>query len=159
MVLDKQYSCLLVGLSDVADADTHAEILTGGAYNDGLRVNSQLCVWDGATLSLENAKTWYWTSNTQVWSVAVGNVDGDSSIEIVTGGYHNDGSRSVAQLCVWNGATLALEDVKTWYWSGITVIYSVVIGNVDIDSNIEIVTGGTYYDGTRGVAQLCVWGP
>ena len=67
------------------------------------RFNAQLCVWDGATLTLENVKTWYWTSNTVIYSVAVGDVDDDSEAEIVTGGTYNDGTRANAQLCVWDG--------------------------------------------------------
>ena len=139
------------------DGDGYYEIVTGGGYNDGTRVVAQFCVWNGATLALENVKSWYWTGNTQIWSVAVSNVDGDNSVEIVTGGYYNDGTRSVAQLCVWDGTTLALEDIRTWYWTSNTIIYSVVVGNVDGDGQLEIVTCGDYYDGTRNIAQICVW--
>ena len=87
----------------------------------------------------------------------VGDVDGDGKTEIVTGGRYYDGTRNVAQLCVWDGATLALKNVQTWYWTSSTEIRSVAVGNVDGDAATEIVTGGNYYDGTRGVAQLCVW--
>ena len=139
------------------DGDGQVEIVTGGNYYDGTRYVAQLCVWNGATLALENIKTWYWTTSTYVYSVAVGNVDGDSQVEIVTGGNYYDGAREVAQLCVWNGGTLALENVKAWYWTGNTEIWSVAIGNVDGDGQMEIVTGGNYYDGTRTNAQLCVW--
>jgi hypothetical protein len=145
-----------VARNDV-DGDGQVEIVTGGNYYDGTRYVAQLCVWNGATLALENIKTWYWTSSTYVYSVAVGNVDGDSQVEIVTGGYYYDGAREVAQLCVWNGATLALENIKTWYWTGNTEILSVAIGNVDGDGYMEIVTGGNHYDGTRTNAQMCVW--
>ena len=40
---------------------------------------------------------------------------------------------------------------------GNTVINSVAVGNVDGDAQTEIVTGGSFYDGTRNNAQLCVW--
>jgi len=85
------------------------------------------------TLELENVRNWYWTSYTYISCIARGDVDADGSVEIVTAGHYYDGSRYVAQLCVWNGATLALENVRTWYWTGTTYIWSVVIANVDVD--------------------------
>jgi hypothetical protein len=54
-------------------------------------------------------------------------------------------------------ATLTLQSVQTWYWTGITNIHSVAKGDVDDDGQVEIVTGGYHYDGTRNNAQLCVW--
>jgi hypothetical protein len=145
-----------VAVGDV-DGDTNLEIVTGGSYHDGTRDIAQLCVWDGATLTVEDTQTWYWTDDTYIYSVAVGDVDGDSQVEIVTGGRFYDGARHNAQLCVWDGATLTLEDTQTWYWTGSTEIESVVVGDVDGDTQMEIVTGGCYYDGTRNNAQLCVW--
>ena len=138
------------------DGDAALEIVTGGYYYDGTRIVAQLCVWSGSTLTSENVKTWYWTSNTEITSVAVGNVDGDGEIEIVTGGYYYDGHYN-AQLCTWNGATLALEDVRAWRWGSTTYVTAVAISNVDSAGGVEVVSGGKYYDGTRNVAQLCVW--
>jgi hypothetical protein len=66
-----------------------------------LKKNCSARVWDGATLALENVTTWYWTGETDISSVAVGDVDADGSAEIVTGGGHSDGTRAVAQLTVW----------------------------------------------------------
>jgi hypothetical protein len=140
------------------DGDAAMEIVTGGTYWDGIgRFTAQLCVWDGTTLALEDVQTWYWTGSTEIASVAMGDVDGDSAMEIVTGGYYYDGTNWVAQLCVWTGSTLALEDVTTWCWHSSTGIYSVVCENVDGDSSVEIITGGRDWDGTRFRAQLCVW--
>ena len=139
------------------DGDSGVEIITGGSYFDGARWVAQLAVWNGSTLALENVRVWYWTSNTQIASVAFGDVDGDGGVEIVTGGSYNDGTRSVAQLAVWNGSTLAFENVKTWFWVSNTYINSVVFGNVDAPPALEIVTGGAYFDGTRYNSQLAVW--
>jgi hypothetical protein len=139
------------------DGDGGVEIVTGGYYNDGMRWNAQLAVWNGTTMALERVQPWFWTSNTQVVSIAAGDVDGDSGVEIVTGGSYFDGTRWVAQLAVWNGSTLALENVQVWYWTSNTQIASVAFGDVDGDGGTEIVTGGSYNDGTRWVAQLAVW--
>jgi hypothetical protein len=145
-----------VAAGDV-DGDGGMEIVTGGSYFDGSRWVAQLVSWNGSTLATENVRVWYWTSNTQIASVAFGDVDGDGGVEIVTGGSYNDGTRSVAQLAIWNGSTLAFENVMTWFWGSTTYINSVAIGNVDADPAIEIVTGGSYFDGMRYKAQLVVW--
>ena len=42
-------------------------------------------------------------------SVALGDVDGDGQVEVVTGGYYNDGVRNVAQLIEWNGLNLSVD--------------------------------------------------
>jgi hypothetical protein len=140
------------------NGDGKIEIVTGGCYNDGTRDVAQLVVWDGSTLTIKNVKTWYWTGTTEILSVALGDVDGDGKQEIVTGGCYWDGTRFNAQLCVWDGTTLALKNVKTWYWTGTTMIRSVAISDVDGDGKTEIVTGGDYYNGAYlEIAQLCVW--
>ena len=144
-------------VSGDVDNDGFKEIVTGGYFFDGTRNVAQLIVWNGATLAYERLSTWYWTSNTVINSVALGDVDGDGQVEVVTGGYYNDGTRDIAQLVEWNGADLAYERHATWYWTGNTVINSVALGDVDGDGQVEVVTGGYYHDGTRNVAQLVEW--
>ena len=84
-------------------------------------------------------------------------MDGDGQAEVVTGGAYYDGSGYVAQLFVWNGYDLALEDVAAWCWADSTFLVSVAVGDADSDGGLEILTGGGYYDGARYCAQLSVW--
>jgi parallel beta-helix repeat protein len=145
-----------VGIGDV-NADGQTEIVTGGSYFDGSRNNAQLVVWNGTTLAAAKITGWYWTSNTVINSVELGDVDGDGHVEIVSGGYYNDGTRNNAQLIVWNGTNLTVERITGWYWTSNTVINSVAIGDVNFDGQAEIVTAGQYNDGSRDTAQLAVW--
>jgi hypothetical protein len=139
------------------DNDGSTEIATGGYYFDGIRDVAQLVVWDGSTLAVDRLTTWFWTNNTRINSVAVGNLDEDEALEIITGGYYYDNTRKIAQLVVWDGSTLAVEGICTWYWTGDTEINSVKIADIDSDGLAEIVTGGYFNDGVRDVAQLVVW--
>ena len=145
-----------LALGDV-DGDNQTEIVTGGSFFDGTRTVAQLIVWNGSNLAVDRLMTWYWTGNTAINSVAIGNVDGDGQVEIVTGGSFFDGTRNVAQLIEWNGANLAVDRLATWYWTGNTVINSVALGDVDNDAVVEVVTGGYYNDGVRNIAQLIEW--
>ncbi|TRZ49006.1 MAG: hypothetical protein D4S01_09385, partial [Dehalococcoidia bacterium] len=150
---DTQINSVAIGNVDM---DSGVEIVTAGYFNDGTRDSAQLVAWDGGTLAFENVKTWYWTGDTRINSVAVGDVDGDGADEIVTGGYYTDGVK-MAQLVVWNGTSMAVENLVAGYWTSETVINSVALGNVDMDAGVEIVTGGYFNDGVRDVAQLVVW--
>jgi hypothetical protein len=108
-------------------------------------------------LAVDRLTSWYWTNNTYLNSVVLGDVDGDSQIEVVSGGYFNDGSRAVAQLIEWNGANLGVDRLTSWYWNSDTVIYSVAGGDVNSDGQVEVVAGGAFFDGTRANSQLTEW--
>ena len=85
------------------------DIVTGGAFFDGTRWIAQLIVWNGVSLTAEKLTTWFWSGDTQISSVAVANVTGGTTLDIVTGGAFFDGTRWVAQLIVWNSATMAAD--------------------------------------------------
>jgi len=151
---DNQATSLAIG--DV-DGDSGVEIVTGGAYFDGTRWNAQLIVWNGSTLAPERATGWFWTNNTYVNSVAVGNVTGGNSLDIVTGGSYSDNTRYNAQLIVWNSSTMAPLKFTSWFWTSDTYVNSVAVGNVTGGNSLDIVTGGSYFDNTRNIAALIVW--
>jgi hypothetical protein len=139
------------------NGDGKAEIVSAGYYNDGLRWNAQLVVWNASNMAVENVASWFWTDNTQISSVAIGDVNGDGKNEIVTGGSYFDGTRWNAQLCVFNGSNLALLNVKGWYWTSDTSISSVTVANITGSVGLDIITGGQYFNGAIWNAQLCTW--
>jgi hypothetical protein len=133
------------------------DIISVGSYFDGTRWNSQLIVWNGTTLAAERFTHWFQTGNTEVSSVAVANITGGTSLDIVTGGAYFDGTRWNAQLIIWNGATLAAEKMTNWYWTSNTYINSLTVANMTGGSALSIITGATFFDGTRNNAQLITW--
>ena len=79
-------------------------------------------------MALEQNKPWHWIGNTTITSVALGDVDADGQVEVVTGGYYYDGSRNIAQLIEWAGTGLAAERLTVWSWLSGTVMNSLAIG-------------------------------
>jgi len=110
-------------------------------------------------LALEHSEEWFTIGLTRVYSVFAGDVDGDGVVEVVTGGWADDGTRYNGQLRIWtwDGATLTLEHSEEWFTIDDTCVYSVFAGDVDGDGVVEIVTGGEAYDGTRNNGQLRIW--
>ena len=132
-------------------------IITGGTFNDGNRNNAQLIVWNPATLTVQTLTSWFWTGDTEINSVAVANVTGGASLSIVTGGDFFDGLRSNSQLIVWDGTTLAVQSLTSWFWTSNTKIASVAVANMTGGASLDIVTAGTFNDGARNNAQIIEW--
>ena len=139
-----------VAIEDV-DGDSQTEIVTGGYCGTSWEL-AQLAVWNGHTLVLKSMTGWYgkWADGAQIYSVTAGDVDVDGKNEVVTGGRDNDLSVARgwwAELCVWNGVSLEVKNVKMWNWTGATEINSGTIATV-VDSNgnvfYPILTGGGY---------------
>ena len=139
-----------VGVGDV-DGDGVLEIITGGyAYYTGSLSNGQLRIWHwtGSALTLELSEEWAMGDDTAVQAVRVGDVDGDGVLEIITGGWTDDGSRYNGQLRIWHwtGSNLTLEHSEEWYTRGDTEVWAIEIGDADSDNKTEIVTGGFALD-------------
>ncbi len=79
------------------------DVISGGVYNDGLRNNAQLIVWNGATLVGKSMVTWVGTSDTEINSIADANFNagGVSGNRVLTGGDFFDTVRLNAQLTLW----------------------------------------------------------
>ncbi len=145
-----------VAMGDV-DGDGQTEIVTAGHYLDGIHYNAQLIVWNPTTMVGENVRNWLWIADTQISSIALANITGGTGLDIITGGAFWDGTHWNAQLIEWNGATLVGERVVNWLMSGDTQISSVAVANVTGGTSLDVVTGGSFFDGTHWNAQLIEW--
>ncbi|MEM3378239.1 MAG: VCBS repeat-containing protein [Candidatus Bathyarchaeia archaeon] len=139
--------------------DGEIEVITAG-YSGKLENSSgQLRVWhwNGAEFLLRTNAEWRSVEdgygltiaggvqgNTVVNSVKIGDVDGDASAEIVTGGFTYTGECIAAQLGIWswNGTALLLEGSREWTSDYLTEVKCVSLGDVDGDLHMEIVTSG-----------------
>ena len=162
--------------------DGEIEIITGG-YNDNLKNSEgQLSIWywSGQQLSLKADEKWQVVpdcyaeniaggvlGNTVVNNLKVGDVDGDGTLEIVTGGFTYDGENVKSQIKVWSWheSGLTQENQAEWLNDSITLVYCVSLDDVDGDSHLEIVAGGmtgaygsfANNETSLNKAQLTVW--
>ena len=162
--------------------DGEIEIITAG-YNQELANSAgqiRIWHWNGTALSLQANREWQTIPNTYaltsaggiqgntvVNNVKTGDVDGDGTREIITGGFTYDGEKVNGQLRIWNltAQTIALEASYEWTSEYITEVKSITLNDVDKDGNTEIVTSGvtagqtsfTENATTKEMAQLKVW--
>jgi hypothetical protein len=121
-----------------------------------------------SSLALEKSHEWVNGDRSYVSAVATGDVDGDDVKEMVTAGFFHD-PELVAQpfyagkidIWNWNGSLLSQEHEEIFtadLWSNDTRFYAINIGNVDNDTETEIVTAGYLrLLGVRDLGLLIVW--
>ena len=160
--------------------DGVVEVVTCGYDNDPNNSSGQLRIWhwNGEELSLKANSEWRLKEgvcglsisgsvmgNTMSAALEVGDVDGDGTPEIVTGGFAYDGEKVNGQLRIWswNEQDLVLEGSREWGNADVTEIESLSINDVDGDGKQEIVTSGTTGNATTWpepshcLGQIKVW--
>ena len=140
----------------VGDLDGNGipEIVTGGFTYDGSKAEGQLRIWNwnGSTLNLLSDREWVNDDITEVLCISLGNLDSDSSVEIVTGGMlapygsfnTNTTSPDRGQVSVWNwdGKTLTLRESTDWTLAEGVSVWNVGISDLNNDGKAEIVSCG-----------------
>jgi len=141
------------------DRNGAIEIITGGSDHGLTNSSGQLRIWhwNGQELQLRTNEEWRMVEdvygvtvtgdpmgNTLVENVKVGDVDGDGTAEIVTGGFAYDGQKMNAQVRIWNwnGNVFALEKSNEWFINDITEVKAITLNDVDGDERIDIVASG-----------------
>ena len=144
------------------DGDGLEEIVTGGSSFDGANVTAQVGIWgwNNETLTLRENKEWASDYLNEVKCVSLGNVDGDSKIDVVTSGaVCSKGSFSgnatvseMAQLRVWgwDGGVLTLKYDMDWVTDEGVCAWNVATADLNNDGSKEIISVGCSY-----LSDLC----
>ena len=136
------FSSMAVG--DV-DGDGQIEIITGerGISPDGYQI--RIVRFEGDGFVEEHIETWEVGGSVGIVdALAVGDVDADGMAEIVTAVTASE--RIEVRVWRWNGSSMNLEVSDEWSTMDQTDVADVSIGNLNVDSYLEIVVVGTASD-------------
>ncbi len=155
------------------DDDGNKEIAVCGRNND---VNpATVRIYDTTLSFIDDAGSGFNTDRDRLFTLGHGDLDGDGTIEIVSGGTTDSGNTnpdghfildSTISIFNFDGSTLTREAELQWNITDYTTededmteTFSNVVGDVDNDGNIELLTSGNWYDydNEHDVAQVRVW--
>ncbi len=115
----------------------------------------------GSTISDDRDIQWQGSDDddTVCSSVFVKEVTDDIAMDIITGGGTLVSGTQNGQIVVWSAqvGTFQEQGSTEWYTTDDTEVHSVFSGDIDADDEVEILSGGEAYDGTRIRAQLRIW--
>lgn len=149
------------------DGDT--EYIVVGEAKDGSNViNSYFLIynWNGSDYLADWTKNWYDGSLSELFSVAIGDIDYDGTQELIISGNYYNGVRDIETIWLFNvtkasgdGGVLVEEGQKSWYTAGHSSATTVLDSDIDLDDVKEITTVGFQNDGTtdRGDIRIYRW--
>ncbi len=151
------------------EGDGLEEIVTGGITYNGANVTAQVRIWrwNNQTLILRENKEWTIDYLNEVKSVSLGDVDGDSKIDVVTSGVvASEGSFSAnataserAQLRVWgwDGEVLTLKHDTEWVTDEGVCAWNVATADLNNDGSLEIISVGCSYLSNLCDPDMRIW--
>ncbi len=139
-----------VEVADV-DGDGKPDIVVLGKIGASSHVaRARLAVFDlvDGKLAKRAESEWQHGQYTHGYGLAIGDVDGDHKLEIVTGGFQFDGTTETGYVRVWSMAkgTLALRAETTLDGQGASSmrVNDIAIGDLDGDGKADIVVAGRH---------------
>ncbi|MFQ6128075.1 MAG: hypothetical protein ACE5QW_04150 [Thermoplasmata archaeon] len=131
--------------ANIDTSDNYLEIAVAGVvFRNPDNATLDLFRWNGTHMSGLAHVEWQ-SGDTNATAVYAKDVDGDTVVEILTGGYFYSNSDQWAEVRVWNysNSNLNLEDSDDWQrLDGDTEVRSIFAENIDSDSDVEILACG-----------------
>ena len=138
-----------VGLGDV-DGDGEIDIATAGSTRD--MIDLRVWRWDGAEMTPEASDQWKTMDDSSAMGLAVGDLDGDGLMEMVTAGTATSITLQnplfgLITVWEWNGASLNLEVHEEWQSSrGRVEFFDTDVADVDGDGFDEAIVAGAIHE-------------
>ena len=133
------------------------QVISGGVLKNSNSELGEVSLHNFNGSSFEKIASNLVEANSTINSVALGDINSDGQPEIVSIGSSTNGYSKSAQMCIWNSTDLELENKTDWCWGVETTGIALVIGDLRNTGQMQIVTAGTFYNGTCNLALLSIW--